>query len=96
MPRVGFEPKIPAFERAKTVHALDCAATVIGLWNVANRNMLYLIMLQKTCHLSSRLLLFTHRVIRHRQRYLRFVFQCTVLASVVNLRTTPPKKTQVI
>jgi hypothetical protein len=30
MPRVGFEPTIPGFERAKTVHALDCAATVIG------------------------------------------------------------------
>jgi hypothetical protein len=23
MPRVGFEPTIPAFKRAKTVHALD-------------------------------------------------------------------------
>jgi hypothetical protein len=30
MPRVGFEPMIPAFEREKTVHALDCAATLIG------------------------------------------------------------------
>jgi hypothetical protein len=30
MPRVGFEPMIPAFERAKTVYALDRAATVIG------------------------------------------------------------------
>jgi hypothetical protein len=30
MPRVGFEPTIPAFERTKTVHALDRAATVIG------------------------------------------------------------------
>jgi hypothetical protein len=30
MPRVGFEPTIPAFEQAKTVHALDRAATVIG------------------------------------------------------------------
>jgi hypothetical protein len=30
MPRVGFEPTIPAFERAKAVHALDSAATVIG------------------------------------------------------------------
>jgi hypothetical protein len=30
MPRVGFEPKIPVFERAKTVHALDRAASVIG------------------------------------------------------------------
>jgi hypothetical protein len=30
MPRVGFEPTIPVFERAKTVHALDSAANVIG------------------------------------------------------------------
>jgi hypothetical protein len=30
MPSVGFEPTIPAFERAKTVHALDRTATVLG------------------------------------------------------------------
>jgi hypothetical protein len=30
MPSVGFEPTIPAFEQAKTVHALVRAATVIG------------------------------------------------------------------
>jgi hypothetical protein len=30
MPRVGFEPTIPVLERAKTVHALDGAATVIA------------------------------------------------------------------
>jgi hypothetical protein len=30
MPWMGFEPTIPALERAKTVHALYCAATVIG------------------------------------------------------------------
>jgi hypothetical protein len=30
MPRVGFEPRIPVFERAKTVHASDRAATLIG------------------------------------------------------------------
>jgi hypothetical protein len=30
MPCVGFEPTIPVFEREKTVHALDGAATVIG------------------------------------------------------------------
>jgi hypothetical protein len=29
-PRVGFEPTTLVFERAKTVHALDRAATVIG------------------------------------------------------------------
>jgi hypothetical protein len=28
---VGFEPTIPAFELAKIVHALDRAATVIGI-----------------------------------------------------------------
>jgi hypothetical protein len=31
MPRVGLEPTIPVFGLAKTVHALDRAATVIGL-----------------------------------------------------------------
>jgi hypothetical protein len=30
MLRVGFETTIPMFELAKTVHALDRAATVIG------------------------------------------------------------------
>jgi hypothetical protein len=30
MPRVGFEPMTPVFEQAKTIHALDRAATVIG------------------------------------------------------------------
>jgi hypothetical protein len=29
--RVGFEPTILGFERAKTVHVLDRAATVIGV-----------------------------------------------------------------
>jgi hypothetical protein len=29
MLQVGFEPTIPMFERAKTVHALDPEATVI-------------------------------------------------------------------
>jgi hypothetical protein len=34
MPLVEFKPMIPAFEQAKTVHALDpldCAATAIGI-----------------------------------------------------------------
>jgi hypothetical protein len=30
MPRVGFEPTTPVFERAKIVHASDCAASVTG------------------------------------------------------------------
>jgi hypothetical protein len=30
MPQVGFEYTIPVFEREKTVHVLDRAATVIG------------------------------------------------------------------
>jgi hypothetical protein len=38
MPQVGFEPMISAFERTKTIHALDRAATVIGkgYWRVWN------------------------------------------------------------
>jgi hypothetical protein len=35
MSRVGSEPTIPLFERAKTVHALDRAAAVIGLYKIA-------------------------------------------------------------
>jgi hypothetical protein len=31
MPRVGYEPMIPVFERAKTLYALDRAAIVIGI-----------------------------------------------------------------
>jgi hypothetical protein len=30
MPQVGFEPTIPMFDRAKAVHTLDRATTVIG------------------------------------------------------------------
>jgi hypothetical protein len=30
MPQVGFDRTLPGFQRAKTVHALDRAATVIG------------------------------------------------------------------
>jgi hypothetical protein len=30
MPFVGYEPAIAAYERAKTVHASDHAATVVG------------------------------------------------------------------
>jgi hypothetical protein len=31
--RAGFEPTIPAFQRAEIVHALDRAATVIGTYH---------------------------------------------------------------
>jgi hypothetical protein len=30
MPQAGFEPMAPVFKQVKTVHALDCMATVIG------------------------------------------------------------------
>jgi hypothetical protein len=43
MPRVGFEPTIPAFERTKTVHLLDCAAIVIGFSCLrVSRNVIHL------------------------------------------------------
>jgi hypothetical protein len=41
MPQVGLEPTIPVFERAKIVHALDGAVTVIGsfiLHTIKNEN----------------------------------------------------------
>jgi hypothetical protein len=38
MPLVGLEPTISALERAKTVHALNCAATVIGLFSITAVN----------------------------------------------------------
>jgi hypothetical protein len=41
LPWVGFEPTIPAFERAKTVHALDRAATVIGAWKMYEYSKMY-------------------------------------------------------
>jgi hypothetical protein len=34
MPRLRFEPTTPVFERAKTVHALDRAATVMGSYGL--------------------------------------------------------------
>jgi hypothetical protein len=34
IPWVGFEPTIPAFELAKTVHALDFAAIEIGVYSI--------------------------------------------------------------
>jgi hypothetical protein len=34
MPGVGFQPTISPFEGAKTVYALDRAATVIGISNL--------------------------------------------------------------
>jgi hypothetical protein len=38
IPWVGFEPTIPAFVRAKTVHALDRAATVLGSSTIPTKN----------------------------------------------------------
>jgi hypothetical protein len=38
MPQVGFEPTISAFEREKTVHALDRATAVIENNNNNNNN----------------------------------------------------------
>jgi hypothetical protein len=35
MPQMGFAPTTPVFERAKTIHALDRAATVIGMFYLA-------------------------------------------------------------
>jgi hypothetical protein len=38
MPQVEFEPTIPASDRAKTVHALNIAATVTGYMDILDPN----------------------------------------------------------
>jgi hypothetical protein len=40
MPRVGFKPTIPVFERAKTFHALDRMATAVGVFKLKNEHKL--------------------------------------------------------
>jgi hypothetical protein len=49
IPWVGFEPTIPASERAKTVHALDRAATVTGIAST----IVYLLSQVKSYNLTS-------------------------------------------
>jgi hypothetical protein len=45
---MGFEPRISVFERAKTVHALDGAATVIGkIASYRSQKQYYTIILDK-------------------------------------------------
>jgi hypothetical protein len=41
---VGLEPRIPVFEREKTVHALDRAATVIGGCHYSDRFIIIIVM----------------------------------------------------
>jgi hypothetical protein len=40
MPRVGFEPTIPVFGRAKTFRTLDRAATVVGKEYICYKNII--------------------------------------------------------
>jgi hypothetical protein len=39
MRRVGFVPTTTVFERAKTIHALELAATAVGLRKIASYKM---------------------------------------------------------
>jgi hypothetical protein len=41
MPCVGFEPTIPAFKRAKTVHALDREATMVSVTLITSYKLMY-------------------------------------------------------
>jgi hypothetical protein len=47
MPRVRFEPTIPALERVKTVHALDRAATVIGNIEILKTKLTSVVLVRK-------------------------------------------------
>jgi hypothetical protein len=48
MPWVGFEPMISVFQRAKTIHALDGGANVIGLFRFSIQ---YLLLTQEESRL---------------------------------------------
>jgi hypothetical protein len=51
MPWVGFKPMIPVLKRPKTFHALDRAATVIGLYQTSVRKITACTVLQYISHL---------------------------------------------
>jgi hypothetical protein len=59
---VGFEPKIPVFEWAKIVHALDRAATVIGRLHTTWTNMLE--MAENQSNKASAILVFEVKMLR--------------------------------
>jgi hypothetical protein len=46
MPRVEFEPNTPVYKRAKTVHALHRAATVIGCCKATAKQLYFLFFFQ--------------------------------------------------
>jgi hypothetical protein len=46
MPWVGFDPTVPASERAKPVHALDSSATVTGAYLLVLCNREYIVSIQ--------------------------------------------------
>jgi hypothetical protein len=75
MPQVGFEPTIPAFERAKTIHSLDRAATVTGTLIISSRLKMKLSM--ETVSREKKLLwdqegngMFIRNVVKHLPGYL--------------------------
>jgi hypothetical protein len=51
MPRVGFEPTTPVFERTKAVHASDCGLAVIGSTSYVHES--YITLQDKDNHNSS-------------------------------------------
>jgi hypothetical protein len=68
---MGFEPTIPASERAKSVHALDCSATVTGNFAFTSDN-------RDSTALQGRkyLLLNMYKIMKksgHRNRHLFFI-----------------------
>jgi hypothetical protein len=74
MPRVRFEPTIPVFERAKSVHALDRTATVTGI--IMKYSWLIFIVLKNVC---------SWRLVKNASWYLAFVSVVLVLLIDVRL-----------
>jgi hypothetical protein len=79
---VGLEPTIPAFERAKTIHALDRATTVIGF---AVYKLKYLGHKHEICTEKMRTLILRCSISigRHRMEYLCYNALLTLVVSVL-------------
>jgi hypothetical protein len=74
MPRVGSEPKIPAFKQAKTVYALDRSATVIGFRYITILKFQEMALLTGLSNFSASILLTRFQWVLLRQQICNFFF----------------------
>jgi hypothetical protein len=82
MPRVGFEPTTPVFERARAVHALYCDATVADK-TIKNSTIIYLLHKEHVKGDIVKRLSFLHPTVTeagHHDRLIRSFFSSSKIA----------------